>query len=81
MLNLYNLNDIACFILFTKGLTEDSLNEKIKGCWQYRKNKTIEDVKIAVKKAFNKKTCKIELEIEWLALHLVDVFKKSKGGI
>ena len=71
-----SLETIAKEILFT-GITVQQIYDM---GWEFRKNKTTEDIKKAVKKAKSARygMYKAEYELEWLELFLKEILKKKK---
>ena len=70
-----SLADIAERVM-TVGIKESEILES----WDYRKGKSIEDIKHAVKKSRNPKNgmYKIEYEIDFLELYLKDILKRKR---
>lgn len=74
MLELETLKDIAEGIMFGGKVTED----RILKYWEYRKGKTIEDLKKAIQKGVKAGNYKVEREVEWIEVYLKDVLKKRR---
>lgn len=75
-----DLEQLAESILFGNIRTIKELDKAIECNWQYRKNKTFEDVKKSIEKGLRQGMGKTEREIEWVALYLKDVFKEVKSN-
>lgn len=71
------LETLAEMIMFGGIKNREQLEERIKGHWQYRKNKSFEDVNKAIKKGLKFGMGKTEREISGVELYLKDVFKKA----
>lgn len=70
-----SLKDIAnMLILGVGGLTE----EKILASWEYRKGKSLADIKKARQYGFDNGSNKVEYEIEWTEMKLKQVLKRKK---
>ena len=54
------------------------LEEMVKGQWEFRKGKTIDDIHIAVKKGVKMGHGKTEREIDCVAMYLETVLKKVR---
>lgn len=74
------LRDIAKMIMFSQGLTKEDFLDKIKGQWEFRKNKTVSDLNSSVKKGFKAGMGKTETEIDMVELYLRDVLKRVKAN-
>jgi len=72
------LKNIAEHIILGNAKTSEEFNEKIKDQWEYRSNKTISDVNLAVQKGLKLGKGKAEREIECIAMYLESVLKKVK---
>ena len=72
------LENLAELIMFGNIKTKIELEQKIIGKWEFKKNKTIEDINKAVKLGLNAGNGKTENEISCVAFYLKDVFKKVK---
>lgn len=75
-----DLESLAEHIMFGFIRTRAELELQIDGIFEYRKGKSFEDVKDALRKGFKAGSGKIEHEIEWVTLYLKDVFKKAKSN-
>lgn len=73
-----SLKDVAEILCFGVVKTEKELLQRIDGQWEYRKNKTLEDVKKAMSKGIKIGMGKTEHEIDGIALYLKDVFKEVR---
>ncbi|MDA1675130.1 hypothetical protein [Bacillus cereus group sp. TH152-1LC] len=73
-----SLKDVAELLCFGGVKTEKELLQRIDGQWEYRKNKTVEDVKKAMSKGIKIGMGKTENEIDGIALYLKDVFKEVR---
>lgn len=65
------LKTIAENIMFS-GIKESDILQD----WEYRKGKTLEDVKHAIKKGLTNGRGRTEWELEFIELYLADVLKK-----
>jgi len=72
------LKNIAEHIMLGNAKTSDEFNDKIKGHWEYRSNKNISDVNLAVQKGLKLGKGKAEREIDCIAMYLESVLKKVK---
>jgi len=72
------LKNIAEHIMLGNAKTSEEFNDKIKGQWGYRSNKSISDVNLAVEKGLKLGKGKAEREIECIAMYLESVLKKVK---
>ena len=74
-----DLKYLTELIIFGQIKTKEELLDRIKGKWEFRKNKDISDLNKAVSKGRNAGLGKTEREIEWISLYLSYVFKKVKN--
>ena len=72
------LKNIAEHIMLGNAKTSEEFNDKIKGQWEYRSNKNISDVNLAVQKGLKLGKGKAEREIDCIAMYLESVLKKVK---
>ena len=69
---------IAENLMFGAITNHQELMDNIKGQWEFRKGKTVDDVTIAIKKGLKMGHGKTEREIECVAMYLESVFKKVR---
>jgi len=72
------LKNIVEHIMLGNAKTSEEFNDKIKGHWEYRSNKSISDVNLAVQKGLKLGKGKAEREIECIAMYLESILKKVK---
>lgn len=70
-----DFNLLARTIMFT-AVTEQELLKNFK--LEYRKNKTVTDIKKALQLSAKNGQCKTELELDLFELHLEKIFKKNQ---
>ncbi|PTU25709.1 hypothetical protein Goe21_01520 [Bacillus phage vB_BsuM-Goe21] len=78
MKKVYNLKDLAGQFFFGNIKNKEDLEQAIEGKYLFRKNKGISDVNNAIRKSIKNGRGKTELELDWLALYLNDVFKLDR---
>lgn len=76
--NSIELRIITENLMFGIIKNHQELMDKIEGRWEFRKDKTVEDVTEAIKKGVKMGHGKTEREIECSAMYLESVFKKVK---
>ena len=76
--NRIDLRIIAENLMFGSIKNHQDLLEKIKCQWEFRKDKTVDDITIAVQKGLKMGHGHTEREIECVAMYLESVFKKVK---
>lgn len=72
------IDDIAKQIMFGGVNNKELLDKYIEGQWEFRKGKTLLDVRKAIEKAKKNGNLKTEYELDWFSLYLKDVFKKKR---
>jgi len=76
--NSIELRIITKDLMFGAIKNHQELLDKIKGNWEFRKGKDVDDVSIAIQKGLKMGRGHNDREIECVAMYLESVFKKVK---
>ena len=77
--NSIGLRIIAENLMFGGIKNNQELEEMVKGQWEFRKGKAVDDITIAIQKGLKMGHGKTEREIECVAMYLETVFKKVRN--